>query len=282
MTSTPPKRLLILEGNTAARRARSRSLGARWASEVYSDAILAHFPTVEIDVIYGADPGVALPRGLSMDAYDGLVVGGSSLHAYDKDPSVTNQIDLMRQFGETGKPVLGSCWGLQIAAMAAGGSVTPSPNGQEVLFARKLRLTEAGLAHPFLKGRVSGYDAPCIHYDEVSSLPAGTTVLCHNAHSPIQAAIIPLGKSEVWAVQYHPEFDLAHLNQLIDLYGASFMEDGFFSDADDLAAYRVKLLHLQANPDCHSTRWSLAIDTDILDDTTRRLEIINWMENCVI
>ena len=48
-------KILLMEGNVAARRARAKSLGMRTSSEIYVEAILAHFPEFEIDVVNEID-----------------------------------------------------------------------------------------------------------------------------------------------------------------------------------------------------------------------------------
>lgn len=270
-------RILMMEGNTLAKQKKGAAIGVESASQVYSKSILAHFPDAKIDVIHAADRGQSLPAGKSMSDYDGLVVGGSGLHAYDDRFEVTNQIDLLRTFSETGKPILGSCWGLQIAAIAGGGSVGKSPNGREVGVARKIWLTEAGQSHPFLKTRPLVYDAPCIHYDEVTALPSGSVLLCSNAHSEVQGATVPVGESEVWAVQYHPEFDIPLLSGLYKLYADDMIGQGFFTDAETAAHYKADFDLLAKEPGNKSLRWRLGIDDDILIDAVRRTEIINWV-----
>jgi len=275
-------RLLLLEGNTAARRARAEELGVRSSSAIYAEAIGAHHPEIALDVLNGADPGEAIPEGRSWGDYGGLVVTGSSLHAYDAEFAVTNQIELVRQAAEAGLPIFGSCWGLQIAAVAAGGEVARSSSGREVGFARKILLNEAGRAHAMFAGKPTVFDAPCIHYDEVVRLPDDAVLLASNGHSRVQAAIIPLGRSEVWAVQYHPEFDLDQIAQLYTLYADEMVEQGFFADLPQLAAYCDKLAALAADPGNKGLAWQLGVDGDILDDRRRRAEILAWMETKVL
>lgn len=275
-------RLLLLEGNTADKRARARDLGVRNSSEIYALAIAAHFPAFELDVLNGADPGEAIPQGRTWADYDGFVITGSSLHAYDTDFAVTNQIALVAQAAEHGLPIFGSCWGLQIAAVAAGGEVGLSPRGREVGFARKIALNAKGRAHPMFAEKQSVFDAPCIHYDEVVRLPESATLLASNRHSAVQAAVIPLGRSEVWAVQYHPEFDLGQIVQLYTLYEDDMVAQGFFADAADLVAYRTKLAALAADGSRADLAWQLGVDEDLTDDKVRRAEIISWIEACVL
>ena len=275
-------RLLLLEGNTADKRARAHELGVRNSSEIYALSIAAHFPQIELDVLNGADPGEAKPQGRTWEDYDGFVITGSSLHAYDTDFAVTNQIALVAEAAEHGLPIFGSCWGLQIAAVAAGGKVGLSPRGREVGFARKIALNAAGVAHPMFAGKQPVFDAPCIHYDEVVSLPEGATLLASNRHSAVQAAVIPLGRSEVWAVQYHPEFDLGQIVQLYTLYADDMVAQGFFADAADLVAYRDKLAALDADASRADLAWQLGVDEDLTDDKVRRAEINSWIEACVL
>lgn len=275
-------RLLLLEGNTTEKRAKARDLGVRSSSEIYAEAIAAHFPDLALDVLNGADEGETIPGGRTWTDYAGFVVTGSSLHAYDKDFAVTNQIALVAEAAEHGLPIFGSCWGLQIAAMAAGGEVAYNPRGREVGFARKIALNDAGRAHPMFADKAAVFDAPCIHYDEVVRLPEGATLLASNAHSLVQAAVIPLGRSEVWAVQYHPEFDLTQLVQLYTLYADDMIEQEFFADEAELLAYREKIARLAEAPDNAGLAWQLGIDGDVLDPRQRAAEIIAWIESEVL
>lgn len=274
--------LLLMEGNTAARRARAVELGVRSSSEIYAMAIRAHFPDLELAVVNAADEDWSIPGGRQLSDFDGMVVTGSSLHAYDQEFAVTNQIRMIADAGDAGLPIFGSCWGLQIAAMAAGGLVEYNPRGREVGFARKIVVNAAGEQHPMFAGKTGVFDAPCIHYDEVTRLPDGATLLASNSHSLVQAAVVPLGKSEVWAVQYHPEFDIRQLAQLYTLYADDMLSQGFFADRAALDAHVALVEGLARNPADAGLAWQLGVDEDITDDRRRRAEIINWIETCVL
>ena len=274
--------LLLMEGNTAARRARAVELGVRSSSEIYAMAIRAHFPDLELAVVNAADEDWSIPSGRQLSDFDGMVVTGSSLHAYDQEFAVTNQIRMIADAGDAGLPIFGSCWGLQIAAMAAGGLVEYNPRGREVGFARKIVVNAAGEQHPMFAGKTGVFDAPCIHYDEVTRLPDGATLLASNSHSLVQAAVVPLGKSEVWAVQYHPEFDIRQLAQLYTLYADDMLSQGFFADRAALDAHVALVEGLARNPADAGLAWQLGVDEDITDDRRRRAEIINWIETCVL
>ena len=276
------KRLILMEGNTLARQRDAAGRGVRSPGGVYAETLQRLFPSIHVDVVNAAEPGDILPAGASLEDYDGLVAGGSALHAYDRAPEVRRQIDLVRSFAGTGKPILGSCWGLQLAVVAAGGEVALNPNGREIVFARKITLNAMGHAHPLFDGKPTTFDAPSIHYDEVRALPPAATILCSNYHSRIQGAIVPLGSSQVWAVQYHPEFDLRQVHDMVKLYGDSMIADGLFEDQGARAAYQDKLERLASDPVNGPLAWQLGVNTEILDDRVRSAEIVNWVRRCVL
>lgn len=275
-------RLLLLEGNTADRRAGARELQVRSSSEIYAVAISAEFPEIELDVLNGADPGELIPYGRTWSDYDGFVITGSSLHAYDTLFAVTHQIELTQQAAEAGLPIFGSCWGLQILSVATGGKVELNPKGREVGIARKIYLTPQGENHPMFREKAPVFDSVCIHYDEVTRLPEDATLLASNSHSEVQAALIPIGKTVAWAVQYHPEFDLRQLAQLYTLYANDMVRQGFFASNDELASYSKQLTRLADNPADAGLAWQLGMDRDVLDDKRRRAEIIAWIKTCVL
>lgn len=267
----------MMEGNPIEVRKKAGSINVRNATEIYTEAVRLFDKEIQIDIINGAD-GDKLPEGKYYSDYAGMIISGSSLRAFDDIPEVNSQIELLKEFAETGKPILGSCWGLQIAAIAAGGSVVASPKGREIGIARKIKMTRAGLNHPFMANKPAFFDAPCIHYDEIDVLPEKATLLCSNDHSQVQGAIIPVGNSEVWGVQYHPEFDIKQLRMLYQLYKKNLIEDGFVNDEKEHDNLIHQMQTLESNLSNKAISWLLNIDKDILDINIRAAEIANWLK----
>ena len=79
-----------------------------------------------------------------------LTLGSSTAMTPSTLPSPT-QVDLMARTFETGVSSFGSCWGLQIAAVACGGKVELNPNGREVGVGRKVMLSGEGRDHPMFR-----------------------------------------------------------------------------------------------------------------------------------
>jgi GMP synthase (glutamine-hydrolysing) len=187
-------------------------------------------------------------------------------------------VELVRAALATGTPVFGSCWGLQVIAAAAGGSVRKNPKGREIGFARGVRLTDAGRKHPMYVGKLDVFNAPTVHLDEVDSLPAGATVLATNAMSAVQSVEIRTNGSVAWAVQYHPEYPLRELAVIVRRIGTRLIDEGFFADAEGVAGFALDLDTLDRDPDCKRLSWLLGISQNVLNEKLRVSEVANWIE----
>ena len=275
-------RLLVIEGNTAGGRAEQISAGGSVASEGYAQLLRGLLPGVEIDIAYAADPGAKLPRGGSLEGYDGAAITGSALHIYEAAPQVTQQIDLVRALLAAGTPVFGSCWGLQVIAVATGGSVRRNPKGRELGFGRGIRLTEEGRKHPMYIGKPDVFNAPTVHLDEVEALPPGSIVLATNAVSDVQSAEIHCNGAVAWGVQYHPEYPLREIAAIVRRIGTRLIEEGFFLDEADIKTFAGDLDALDQNPADKRLAWRHGISKNVLDTRLRVSEVANWIEYHVL
>lgn len=274
-------RLLVVEGNTAADRARHAASRGATPSEAYAEVLRELAPDAVCDIAFPADPGANLPDAGGLGGYDGVALTGSSLNLYDMTPEIRSQIDLARQIFASGTPVFGSCWGLQVLTTAAGGVVRRNPKGREMGFARKIVPNEAGRAHPMLAGRPIAFDAPAVHQDEVETMAPGTTLLASNGMSEVQAVEIRVGEGLAWAVQYHPEFSLAEVAAIGGALGPRLVDEGFFEDMEALSRWRADLEALDADPSHQPAAWRHGFDEQLLDTSRRRTEIANWLATVV-
>lgn len=169
-------RFLVVEGNTRGARQTHRNAYGLMPSESYAAVLQEIEPGTVCDLAFPADEGFNLPDAAGLESYDGIVLTGSHLSIYDRTPEIMRQIDLMRAIFASRTPAFGSCWGLQVAAVAAQGDVQRNPLGWEIGIARRILPTEAGRTHPMMAGRPAVYDAPAIHLDMVTALPADCTI----------------------------------------------------------------------------------------------------------
>jgi GMP synthase (glutamine-hydrolysing) len=272
-------RLLVAEGNTPAGRRRIAESAGATPAESYADVLRAIAPDAVVDICMPADQGASIPP--SLDCYDGVAITGSSLNIYNRETEALRQIDFVREVFARGIPMFGSCWGLQLAAVAGGGEVELNPKGREVAFARKIALTQAGRAHPMHRNRAPVYDAPSIHSDVVTRLPQGSIVTAGNGLSEVQAAEIRMGQGVFWGVQYHPEYRLHDVAAMVRRYGQVLVTEGFFGNLTELERYADDLSVLEADHRRRDIAWRLGLGDDIVDAAVRQIELSNWIDNLV-
>jgi GMP synthase (glutamine-hydrolysing) len=275
-------RLLVAEGNTAEARSRRVALAGATYGEGYADVLRGLMPAAVVDICYPADASANLPDAAGLAGYDGVAITGSALNVYNGGPEVMRQIEFARAVFASGVPFFGSCWGLQVATAAAGGSVRRSPKGREMGLARKIVLTDAGRDHALHAGKGPVFDAPAIHTDEVEARPAGMTVTATNAFSEVQAAEIRHDGGTFWGVQYHPEFTLADIAIIVASRAETLVREGLFKEVAEIEAYVADLKALAADPGRADIAWRLGFDADVLDPERRRRELRNWLTSMVL
>ena len=276
-----PPRLLVMEGNTADARRTQVEAGGTAMSEGYADVLRRLLPDAIVDVCYPADPGANLPLG-GLDGYDGVAITGSALNVYDGGPEIERQIELTRAVLASKTPLFGSCWGLQLITVAAGGAVAPNPKGREIGIGRRIALTAAGRTHPMYAGKSASFDTITVHLDEVATLAPGSTVLASNAVCGVQAAELRRDGAVAWGVQYHPEFSLHDIAVVIRRYGSRLVREGFFADIAARDAYTADLEALGRDPGLKPVAWRYGIDATVLDPAMRSAELANWITDQVL
>ncbi len=134
---------------------------------------------------------------------DALVVLGGYEAAYDDDPRLAAEQELLRATVAAGVPVLGVCLGHQLLAAAFGGTVRRHPDGLEK-GATSVRLLPAAADDPLFGALPVGEPLGVVqfHGDEVSELPPGAVLLASSDHSRVQAFRVG---DRAWGVQFHPE-----------------------------------------------------------------------------
>ncbi|MEL7258198.1 MAG: type 1 glutamine amidotransferase, partial [Pseudomonadota bacterium] len=250
--------IVIFEGNSPARVA--RGLGA---AEAFKCVFKAFDPSVTCVV---KSPFEQLIGPEDFDGADGVVFTGSGEDWRVDDPQVACQRQAMTLALNAGHPIWGSCNGMQLAALQLGGECWASPNGVEVGLARDIKLTSAGAAHPMMSGRRSGFCVPCIHRDEVKTLPRGAVLLAGNAHSPVQAFCCEQDGVDVWAAQYHPELRPQEIADCLRAHGGQEQDSLLTRDLDAAEQDALAAARLGGSP-------------KDLEVTSRAREIGNWLDH---
>jgi GMP synthase (glutamine-hydrolysing) len=250
--------------------------------DMYADVLRHYAPGASIDVLFVADPDVSLPTGVALESYDAYIWTGSDLTIYHDDPRVIRQIELARAIFRVGRPMYGSCWGVQMAAVAAGGEVQKNPKGREWGIARDIRLTESGKNSLLHAGKPERFDGFIMHLDEVTRIPSCATLLATNKHTRVQALEVIYERGTFWATQYHPEYNLYEMARLIAARAGALVKEGFFPDTQAVAAYSDQMRTLHEHPDSAELRQALSVGPDVLDAGIRECELRNWIDHLVL
>ena len=277
-----PLRFLVIDGYPRESRDALETAGMKLAWKLYADMLRVCLPDAEYDVWLPSDFGVETPDDEKLETYDGILWTGCNQSVNDtENPSVRNQLNVARSAYEIGIPSFGSCWGLQVAIVAAGGRVEPNPKGREMGLARKVALTTEGVNHPMYEGKNPVFEAFSSHDDMVTELPPGAVRLSGNDWTHVQSAAVTHKKGVFWGLQYHPEYDLHEMACLITAREEKLTDLGFYRHHDEVETMVARMKVLSKEPDRKDLRWQLVIDDDVLEPKTRQCEFINWINKVV-
>ncbi|MCJ2090077.1 type 1 glutamine amidotransferase [Methylobacterium sp. E-005] len=263
-----------------ARQKRRESVG-RSSGETYLEILARLAPGSACDRVKPADADGALPSGTSLVDYDAVFMSGSPLSLYEETPEVRRALAFMGAVFTSGTPSFGSCVGLQLATVAAGGTVRQNRNGPEAGFARRIVPTEEGRSHPLLRGRPAAYDAPSIHTDEVETLPDTATLLALNRSTVVQAAEVRHDGGTFWGVQYHPEIGLDEVTGALRRQADDLVEAGLALSRHEVETHADLVEALHREPTRRDLAWRLGLDDQVTDDGNRQVEIRNFIATLV-
>ncbi len=155
------------------------------------------------------------PNGV--DDADGWLITGSRHGAYEDLPWIPPLEELIRNIRDSGKPLIGVCFGHQIIAQALGGKVEKFSGGWAV-----------GRTEYDFDGNTVWLNA--WHQDQVTTLPEGAQVQGQNDFC--QNAMLSYGDT-IWTVQAHPEFSNAFVSGLMRTRGKGVVPDALMQAAAD-------------------------------------------------
>ncbi len=277
------RRFLIVDGYPESSRIDLENAGMQLAWKLYAGMLENHLPGAKYDVLLPSDFGVKMPEREKLAGYDGILWTGCNLSISDTENiSVKNQIDLAELAYDIGIPSFGSCWGLQISVVAAGGKVDPNPKGKEMGIARKIMKTKEAKGHPMLEGKPDVFEAFISHDDITTEVPEGGIVLAGNKFTAVQTLSVTHKNGTFWSTQYHPEYNLKEMACLIIARAKKLIEMGFYKDQQDLDTMVDRMKKLAEQQERKDLRWQLVIDDDVLDQKIRQCEFSNWINTFVV
>ena len=213
---------------------------------------------------------------------DGVIFTGAGVNWSASDDEARPVRDVMTKALATGKPVFGSCYGLQVGVAVIGGEVGANPEGPELAIARDIYVLDN--SHPLYAGKAKRFDALCMHRDDVFSVDSSLEVLSENEHTKIQAVASKDSDFTFWGVQYHPEFTYASVVGCIarnDVRGFSQRDPLARSlgiDIEGVENVIEDFTSLSEGRDEEALTAHYKLDETITDARQHRAELTNWLK----
>jgi len=269
--------ILIVDGNEKNASDRYTHLGMLTQYEIYKQ-VLENLSNDRLNIItiHPACVNDYMPKGVNLDDFEGIVWTGSLLNIYDYGAPIERQIDLAKTLLNKKNKIFGSCWGLQVLATASGGLVRKNPKGLEAVIANNIKLNEKGKYHPMYKNKPTEFESFCWHYDEIENLPKNTTVLSSNDKSEVQSFTFHNNNSEVWAVQYHPEFNPKWISGLMSQRKKLLLKEKIFNSIEEFESLNLYLSDIKKY---YHLKKKLSISESLISEDIHTCEINNWLQH---
>lgn len=273
------KHIAVIEGNHEGlvRQKEGKIYGA---AEGFADCLQALDKTLTYRILRPHFDDYAYTDAL-LDGCDGMVFTGSANSWSADDAPAAPARKLMGLALSTGKPVFGSCYGLQLAVAVLGGKNQSNPIETEFAIARAISLTQEGTHHPLYQGKAPTFDARCMHRDEIAVLPTGAVTLSANDHSQHQAIAYEQGGVRFWGVQYHPELSFGDIARYMELNDVdSFSDAKSFADRLSIAADGREIIadfHQLEEAVLPELQAKYQLGENLIDKTAHRQELANFL-----
>lgn len=265
-----------MSSETPAQQAERRLHSGKASHESYAETLRRLRPGLQIHYISCVDPSDPATSDF-LNHYAGIVFAGSPIQMYKDSVETRAAAAFMTQVFEAGVPSFGSCAGLQIAAVAAGGATGPRCAGMEVAFARDITRTPEGGDHPLLSGRPATWTAPAMHSSVVTKLPSNARVLASNPDTPVEAVELRHRHGIFWGVQYHPELALREIAASLRHQGRDLVDQGLAGDLCDVEAISERLINLEDEAERQDLAWQMGLNDQMTSFRHRTIEIENFL-----
>ena len=225
--------ILIVEGNIPKdSEVFIRAAGAT-ASENLKNLVIKLEPNSNIKII---NPGIdeeTKETLKSINHYHGIIFTGGAMRINDLTDEIKKHINFASNCFKYDKKILAICWGLQVCSTAAGGRVAPGKNGAHIGIASAVEINKEGQKNLIYKDKKVKFTTPAYNFDEVCEIPKGATLLSSDKVNNVMSVYFKSGKSEIWGLQYHPDYEYYQMINLANERKNRMIENKYFKDESD-------------------------------------------------
>jgi len=199
--------VLIVEGNNPKDSEVFVRAAKASCSENLKNVVLKLEPSSNVTIINPVNDNETNKALENMNLYNGIIFTGGAMRLNDMTDEIKKHINFASECFKHNNKILAICWGLQVCSTAAGGKVAPGKNGAHIGIATEVEINEDGKKNPIYKNKKIKFNTPAFNFDEVCELPEGATLLASDKVNNIMGAYFKSANSEVWGLQYHPDYE---------------------------------------------------------------------------
>ena len=252
--------ILIIEGNNSDDSSVFVKAAGATAADNLKNLVLKLEPNSNTKIINPVNDNETKEALKNINQYNGIIFTGGAMRINDMTHEIKKHINFASNCFKHDKKILAICWGLQVCSTAAGGLVAPAKNGDHIGIATDVMINKEGKDNIIYKNKKTIFTSPAFNYDEVCQIPEGATLLSSDKVNHVMAIHFKSGKSEVWGLQYHPDYEY---HQMISLAKArkdriikkkQFKDENDFQDHMNYIKEENKKLNFE-NRTCEVRNW---------------------------
>ena len=254
--------ILIIEGNNSDDSSFFvKAVGATAADNLKS-LVLKLEPNSNTKIINPAKDYETKEALENINQYHGIIFTGGAMRINDMTDEIKKHINFASNCFKHGKKILAICWGLQVCSTAIGGKVEPAKNGAHIGIASDVIINKEGQKNLIYKNKKTTFTTPAFNYDEVCKIPEGATLLSSDKKNHVMAIYFKPGKSEVWGLQYHPDYEYHQMISLANKRKDIIIKNKQFKDENDFESHMNYIKEQEKK----------------LDFENRTCEVKNWLD----
>ena len=225
--------ILIVEGNDPKNNEFFIKAAKASCSENLKNLVLKLEPNSKIEIINPSRDDQTKNALENIKDYHGIIFTGGAMRLNDMTDEIKKHINFASSCYQYENKILAICWGLQVCSVAAGGKVAPGKKGAHVGIASDIEINEEGRKNPIYKDKKLKFTSPAFNYDEVCEMPHGATLLSSDKVNSVMGIYFKSGKSKVWGLQYHPDYEYWQMINLSNARKDKIIQNNHFkTDAD--------------------------------------------------
>ena len=136
------------------------------------------------------------------EGFTHMILTGSEASILDNYPWVAKEIKIIQEALKNNIPILGSCYGHQLLALALEGPASLRRSDHPEVGWVPIQVRKDNI----LLGKKGTFYSFAIHFDEVVNLGNDFEILASSAHCRVQA--FKMKGYKVWGIQMHPEINI--------------------------------------------------------------------------